>query len=128
MLGKAENRLNSCLGAQTQFKGDLTVKGVLRIDGSVIGKIWADQLILSKSADVKGELHAGSIVVGGRVEGNLMASELVEIRAKGCVNGDVNTPKLLVNEGGEFNGRIDMKNGDPKVLDFDPVPTEIAAE
>ncbi len=118
MFSKEEHKLNSLFGPQSEFKGELAVKGLLRVDGSVTGKIQADQLILSETAEVQGDLLAKKIIVGGRVKGNLKASELVEIQSKGRVEGDVCTDKLLVVEGGEFNGRIEMNEEAPKVMDF----------
>ena len=127
MFEKAENKLNSLLGSRCELKGELTVSGILRIDGSIIGKIRADRLILTETADVKGDLQAKSIIVGGRIEGSLRASELVEIQAKGKVTGDVFTEKLLVMEGGEFNGRIEMNEDGARVLDFENKPIEASA-
>jgi cytoskeletal protein CcmA (bactofilin family) len=127
MRGKSENKLNSYLGSGCEFEGELKVKGVLRIDGVVKGNIQADHLILSETADVKGELLARSIVVGGRAEGILKASELVEIQAKGRVKGDVITDKFVVAKGGDLNGRIEMKEGESKVLSFDSSAQESSA-
>lgn len=125
MFDKAENRLNSFLGSQCEFEGDLTVKGFLRIDGSIKGNVQADRLLLSESAYVEGELSAASIIVGGRIEGSLRASELVQIQSKGKVNGDVFTQKFLVTEGGEFNGRIEMNINGAGIQD--PVADSIKA-
>jgi cytoskeletal protein CcmA (bactofilin family) len=109
MLGKGADKLKSFLGTESEFLGDLTVNGILKMDGSVTGKIQADQVILSDTAFIKGEVIAGKIYVGGRVEGILRAAELVEIQAKGKVTGEILTKKFLVQEGGEFNGKIEMK-------------------
>ena len=84
-------------------------------------------MILSETAEVQGDLLAKKIVVGGRVKGNLKASELVENQSKGRVEGDVFTDKLLVVEGGEFNGRVEMNQDTPKVMDFDSKSLEAAA-
>lgn len=128
MFDKTQNKLTSFIGPECEFKGEMKVKGILRIDGSVAGKIQADRLILSETADVKGDVRAVSIIVGGRMEGNLRASDLVEIRAEGSVKGDVFTDKLLVTEGGEFNGRIEMVEGATSPLKFESPETEAAAK
>ena len=128
MFGKEIHKPNSLFGPQSEFKGDLAVKGLLRVEGSVKGKIQADQLILSETAEVEGDLLAKKIVVGGRVVGKLKASELVEILAKGRVKGDVFTDKLLVVEGGEFNGRIEMNDKTQKGMDFNSTPMEASAK
>lgn len=109
MFGKDIEKLKSFLGTESELQGSLTVKGVLRLDGTARGRIQADQVILSATANLNGEIVARKIIVEGSVEGSLRASELVEIGSRGKVKGDIYTPGLIVIEGGRFNGRIEMK-------------------
>lgn len=88
------------------------------MDGAVTGKICADQVLLSETAYIKGEISAEKIIVGGKVEGILRASDVVEIRSRGKVTGDVFARRFLVMSGGEFNGRIDMTSDAQNILDF----------
>ncbi len=118
MFSKDTEKLESLIGANTDFQGELNVKGTLRVDGQVDGRLNAECVILSETAVVKGEVTAKKIIVGGKVEGNLRAQEILEIRAKGKVLGDIFTNKLSVMQGGEFNGKIEMKMDESKVLDF----------
>ena len=118
MFSKDSDKLESLIGANTAFQGELNVKGTLRVDGQVDGRLNAECVILSETAVVKGEVTAKKIIVGGKVEGNLRAQEILEIRAKGKVLGDIFTNKLSVMQGGEFNGKIEMKIDASKVLDF----------
>jgi cytoskeletal protein CcmA (bactofilin family) len=118
MFHKNSEKLKSFLGSESEFQGDLVTKGILRMDGIVQGKIQADQVIVSETSVIKGEIIAKRIVVGGRVEGCLRGQEIVEITANGKVTGDVFTNKLLVMEGAEFNGRIEMK-AEQNVFEFD---------
>ncbi len=108
MFSKDNEKLESFIGANSDFQGDVHMKGTLRIDGRVDGQVNADCVILSDSAVIKGNVTAKKIVVGGRIEGNLNVKELVEIKSKGKVLGDIFTHKLAVMEGGEFNGQIEM--------------------
>jgi cytoskeletal protein CcmA (bactofilin family) len=119
-------KLQSFLGSKSEFHGELKIKGVLRLDGAVTGKIEADQVILSETAFFKGEIIAKKIIVGGLVEGTLRASDLLEIGSKGRVNGDIFTNKLAVANGGQFNGRIDMNPDQSNVLDFESKSREIS--
>jgi cytoskeletal protein CcmA (bactofilin family) len=114
-----EDKLKSFLGTQSQLHGELISIGILRLDGAVTGRIQADEVILTETAFIKGDIVAKRIIVGGNVEGTLRASDLVEIGTKGRVNGEIFTNKLLVIEGGKFNGRIEMKSDKPNVLDFE---------
>lgn len=118
MFGK-DNKLKSFLGTQAQLHGELISSGILRLDGTVTGRIQSDEVILTETAFIKGDIVARRIIVGGNVEGTLRASDLIEIGSKGRVNGEIFTNKLLVIEGGKFNGRIEMKTDKPNVLDFE---------
>ena len=128
MFGKDMEKLKSFLGTQSELQGDLTVTGILRLDGNACGKIQADEVILSATAIMNGDVVARKIIVGGRVEGSLRASDLVEIGSKGKVKGDIYTNKLVVIEGGEFNGRIEMKADKLNVLDFESRSQEISSK
>ncbi len=120
MFSKDAEKLRSFVGAQSEFRGELTVAGTLRMDGVVTGRVQADEVILSEAATIKGDVLARKIIVGGKVEGNIRASELVEIGSKGKVRGDIFTNNLSVMEGAEFNGKIEMRTEESKVLDFEP--------
>ncbi len=126
MFGKDGEKLKSFLGARSEFQGELTAEGILRMDGAVTGKVEADEVILSETAVIKGNVVAKRIIVGGKVEGILRAENLVEITPKGKVKGEIFTNKLLIMEGGEFNGRIEMKAGEPNVLDFEARNQELS--
>lgn len=126
MFGKDMEKLKSFLGTQSELQGELIVKGILRLDGGVSGRIQADQVILSETAIIKGEIAAKKIIVGGKVEGTLRATDLLEIGSKGKVRGEIFTNKLLVMEGGEFNGQIEMRSDKPNILDFESKSQEIS--
>ena len=119
MFEKETDKLESFLGKNSLFKGDLNVQGTLRIDGRIEGQLEADHLILSESAVVKGEVKAKRLIVGGTVDGSIDAQELVEIKSKGKVLGDIFTRRLSISEGGEVNGKIEMKKEESNVVELD---------
>jgi cytoskeletal protein CcmA (bactofilin family) len=121
MLSKNAEKTESFLGSNARIKGEMTVEGTLRLDGTIEGGLIADCVILSEKAMVKGDIAAQKIVIAGTVEGNLRAKELVEILSKGKVLGGILTPKLSVVEGGELNGKIEMKMemGESQIIDFE---------
>jgi cytoskeletal protein CcmA (bactofilin family) len=119
MFEKETDKLESFLGKNSLFKGDLIVQGTLRIDGRIEGQLEADHLILSESAVVKGEVKAKRLIVGGIVDGSIDAQELVEIKSKGKVLGDILTRRLSISEGGEVNGKIEMKKEESNVVELD---------
>ncbi len=114
MFSKETDKLESFLGMNSCFKGELNVRGTLRVDGTVEGQLDADYVILSESAEVKGEIKAKKILIGGKMDGNVRAQEMVEIKSNGKVLGDIFTPKLAIIEGAEFNGKVEMKKAEMK--------------
>ena len=125
MFSKETDKLDTFLGINSSFKGELNVRGTLRVDCTVEGQLYADNVILSESAQVKGEIKAKTIIIGGKIDGNVRAQELVEIKSKGKVFGDIFTPKLTIIEGGELNGRVEMKKAEmkkeeSKVIELEP--------
>lgn len=76
-------------------------------------------MVLSETGALNGEVSAGRIIVGGKVEGSLRAQEIVEIKDTGKVQGEIFANKFTVMEGGEFNGKIEMKTHEIKALDFE---------
>ncbi|MEW6586416.1 MAG: polymer-forming cytoskeletal protein [Nitrospirota bacterium] len=118
MFTKNTEKLESFVGANSSFRGDAETKGTLRIDGLLAGNVNADWVILGEKASVKGDISARGIIIGGSVEGNLRAKEIVEIKSKGRVSGDIATSKLTINEGGIFDGRSMMQKDETKVIEF----------
>ncbi|MDR1728995.1 MAG: polymer-forming cytoskeletal protein [Acidobacteriota bacterium] len=102
------DKLKSFLGNPSELRGDLVSGGILRLDGVVVGNIRADEVILSETASIQGEVAANKIIVGGRMDGTLRAADVVEIRAKGRVDGTIVTKRIVLASGGEFSGRIEM--------------------
>ncbi|HYB19577.1 MAG TPA: polymer-forming cytoskeletal protein [Thermodesulfobacteriota bacterium] len=109
MFSKSSEKLESLIGIRTDFQGEFTVKGTLRVDGRVDGRVNADCVVLSETGFIKGEVIARKIIIGGKIEGILRAQEILEIKATGKILGEIFTNKICVTEGGEFNGKIEMK-------------------
>lgn len=118
MFHKNTEKLESFIGPNSNFKGDIDTKGTLRIDGNLEGNVNADWVILGEKAYLKGDVTARGIVIGGRVEGNLRAKEIVEIKSKGQVFGEISTNKLSIVEGGVFDGMSSMQRDESKIVEF----------
>jgi cytoskeletal protein CcmA (bactofilin family) len=116
MFTKESDKLESFLGMNSNFKGELNIRGTLRVDGAVEGQLNADYVILSESSAVKGMIKAKKVIIGGKVDGSIRAQELVEVKSKGKVLGDIFTQKLAITEGGEFNGKVEMKKEESNVI------------
>jgi cytoskeletal protein CcmA (bactofilin family) len=113
-----ENKLESLIGENSRFQGNISVKGTLRIDGILEGDISADYVILGGKSTVKGNVSAKGVTIGGRIEGSLKVAEIVEITPKGAVTGDIFTARLSIAEGGTYNGRISMGTSVSNVVEF----------
>jgi cytoskeletal protein CcmA (bactofilin family) len=101
------------IGRSVVIKGDLSGSEDLTIEGQVNGKIELREHVLTigSNAKIKAEVFAKAIIVLGEVIGNITASEKVEIRDKGSVDGDITSPKVAIAEGTHFRGSIDMQPG-----------------
>ena len=98
------------IGKSITINGDLTGEEDLVIEGKVEGKVTLpnSQLTIGANGTIKAEVSAKSVVVVGRVSGNVRGTERVEIQATGIVEGDVIAPRLVVAEGAVVNGSIQM--------------------
>lgn len=99
------------IGKSVVIKGELKGSEDLTIEGRVEGKIELRQHVLTIGAhgQIEAELFAKSVVVMGKVNGNITASEKIEIRENGSVDGDVAAPRVAIAEGAHFRGSIDMQ-------------------
>ena len=93
------------------IKGELTVDEDLTVEGRVEGKIELSDhdLWISPHGSVKAEIHAKSVIIAGAVIGSIFASEMVEIRLSGSVQGNIQSPRVSLVDGATFTGRIDTE-------------------
>ncbi|SVA12223.1 uncharacterized protein METZ01_LOCUS65077 [marine metagenome] len=99
------------VGKSVVIKGEINGSEDLMIEGKVDGKISLPQNTLTVGADgtLKAEISAKVVIVLGEIRGNVRASEKVDIRDHGTVNGDIITKKLAIADGAHFRGSIDMQ-------------------
>ena len=100
----------SCLGASLEIKGKISGEEDLQIDGKVEGSIalQGQRLTVGRSGQLNSEVHAREVVVYGKVQGNLRASDRVEIKKDGSVTGDITTSRISIEDGAYFKGRIEI--------------------
>jgi cytoskeletal protein CcmA (bactofilin family) len=104
------------IGKSVVIKGELNGSEDLTIEGQVEGKIELREHVLTigPNGKIKAELFAKSIVVLGEVTGNVTASDKVDIRENGSVDGDITAPRVAIAEGAHFRGSVDMQNKSAK--------------
>jgi cytoskeletal protein CcmA (bactofilin family) len=118
MFKKQSDKLESLVGFNSEFNGEINVSGTLRIDGKFSGSVVAGWIVVGEQAVVKGDMHAKGVIVGGKVEGNIKADELVELKPTAHLFGDIYSKKLVIAEGGIFMGRSISQGNETKLIDF----------
>src|SRR5687768_11659144 len=101
---KPQSRIDSLIGAGTTLEGNMTFSGGLRVDGRINGNVASngDQpgtMVISEQAEVNGEIRVNHIIVNGRVNGPIHASETLDLQAKAHVSGDVHYRRLEIQGG-----------------------------
>lgn len=103
--------VHTLLGKGSEFEGKLSFEGQVRIDGRFSGQISTkDTLVIGEGARVTAEILAGNVVVNGTVEGNIKATNLVELHPPARVKGSIETPALSIDKGVIFEGSCKMEN------------------
>lgn len=99
------------IGKSVVIKGELNGSEDLTIEGQVEGKIELRQNVLTIGANgrIKAQVFAKAVIILGEVTGNVTATEKVDIRDNGSVDGDIASPRVAIAEGAHFRGAIDMQ-------------------
>jgi cytoskeletal protein CcmA (bactofilin family) len=101
------------LGKGSRVTGKLSFEGPAQIDGHVDGEINAqDTLTIGEGAVVNAQITGASVIVHGRVTGDVTARKRLEIRSPGALLGNVSTPSLVIHEGVIFEGQCSMGSAD----------------
>src|SRR5713101_8918559 len=107
------NRAAGWLGSSLHVKGDITGSEDLLIDGSVEGLIQLDErkLTVGTTAKLTADINARDVVVYGYVKGNVRASGRIEIKKDGSVIGNLTTAQIMIEDGADFKGSIEIDRG-----------------
>src|SRR5687768_16182130 len=99
------------IGKSVVIKGELNGSEDLTIEGHVEGKIELKDHVLTigPNGKIKAAVFAKSVIVLGEVNGNVTATEKVDIRDGGAVDGDIVSPRVAIAEGAHFRGTVDMQ-------------------
>jgi len=97
------------LNSDVELKGTLKFAGELTFDGKLDGDINSDGVLnLGDNAVIKGNLSINSVVLRGKINGNVTAKERIEIKTKTELFGDIRSPKLVIEEGVTFVGKSEV--------------------
>ncbi len=97
------------LSSDVEVKGTLKFSGELQFDGKLEGEIQTDGVLnLGDSAIINGNINAQTVVVRGKITGNIVAKDKIEIKTKTELFGDIRSAKLVVEEGVTFVGKTEV--------------------
>lgn len=102
-------------GPDVIFDGKLTGNEPVAIEGTVRGSInLSADLVVGPRARVEATVHAKTVIVEGKLTGDISADDRVELVASASVDGNIKAPKIIVAEGAKFRGNVDMGSTRPK--------------
>jgi cytoskeletal protein CcmA (bactofilin family) len=123
-----KERDNVNIGKSVVIKGELNGSEDLTIEGQVEGTIQLRDHVLTIGANgrIKAQVFAKSVIVLGEVAGNVTATDKVDIRDNGSVDGDIVAPRVAIAEGAHFRGSVDMQRKAGQPAPSAPKPTATA--
>jgi cytoskeletal protein CcmA (bactofilin family) len=121
------NADQATIGKSLFIKGEITGSESLFVDGKVEGSInlAGNRVTIGRNGQVAASIVAREIVVLGKVRGNVSATDRVDIRAEGSLNGDVSAARISIEDGAFFKGGIDIRKPEGKpgaVVAAQPAP------
>jgi cytoskeletal protein CcmA (bactofilin family) len=108
-MNATQSNSKNVLNSDVDIKGTLKFSGELTFDGKLDGDINSEgTLNLGDNAVVKGNINVNAVIVRGKVTGNVIAREKIDIKAKTELFGDIKAPRLAIEEGVTFVGKTDV--------------------
>lgn len=106
-----DGNVDTLIGAKVVIRGDVQFSGGLYVEGRIIGKVQADEgesavLILAESGSIEGEVRVPVVMINGQLNGDVHASERVELASKARVLGNVHYKVVEMNAGAQLTGRL----------------------
>lgn len=105
-----EGRLSGFVGSGTMLTGETTFQAMLRVDGHLTGRVTSETgtLIVGSTGRVDANIMVGTAMVNGTVNGDIIATEKIELGRTARVIGNVQTPRLMIEDGAVFEGSCSM--------------------
>jgi cytoskeletal protein CcmA (bactofilin family) len=107
--------LTAFIDQGSEFEGKLSFRDTVRIDGRFRGEIASENtLIVGESGEIEATIRSNTIAISGHVTGDVNALAKVVLHKTAVVNGNVNTPSIVIEEGAVLNGQLEMSGGADK--------------
>jgi cytoskeletal protein CcmA (bactofilin family) len=123
--------VDTLIGPQVTIRGDLEFSGGLYVEGRIVGRVTAVEgeravLMLADNGSIEGEVRAPVVMIDGRLDGDVHASERVELAAKARVQGNVHYRMVEMHAGAQVTGRLVHADAAGATVLDGPVPTLMA--
>ncbi|MDH3770083.1 MAG: polymer-forming cytoskeletal protein [Nitrospirota bacterium] len=106
---QAKKEVVAFFGAGVECIGEIWYEGNVQIDGRLEGTIHTKgTLVIGDRAVVKAKIEAGTVICKGKIQGEVVAKESIKLLSPGLIDGTMSAPRLSVENGGVFNGRVSM--------------------
>ncbi len=107
---QGDTTMDTIIGTHTQIEGNIHSVGNLRIEGKIKGSIRCEaDIYIGTYGCVHSNIFAGNVIIAGEVFGDVKAVDHITIEPTGKLTGNIESPRLIFKEGGEFNGTSSMK-------------------
>jgi cytoskeletal protein CcmA (bactofilin family) len=112
----AQSGAQAMIGKGLSIKGDISGNESLFIDGKIEGSINlpGNRVTVGENGQVAANIVAHDVLILGKLQGNVTATDRVDIRANGALHGDVATARISIEDGAFFRGGIDIRKPDAK--------------
>lgn len=109
---EVENNAINLIGVGTNIKGNVESSGDIRIDGGLVGNLKTNgKVVIGSTGVVKGEIVCKNSDLEGKIEGKIIVSELLSLKATSVINGDIVAKRLAIEPGARFIGNCNMGDG-----------------
>jgi cytoskeletal protein CcmA (bactofilin family) len=106
---QAKKEVVAFFGVGVECIGEIWYEGNVQIDGRLEGIIHTKgTLVIGDGAVVKAKIEAGNVICKGNIQGEVVAKESIKLLSPGFIDGTMSAPRLSVETGGVFNGRVTM--------------------
>jgi len=106
---QAKKEVVAFFGAGVECIGEIWYEGNVQIDGRLEGTVHTKgTLVIGDQAVVKAKIEAGTVICKGKIHGEVVAKESIKLLSSGLIDGTMSAPRLSVENGGVFNGRVSM--------------------
>ena len=113
------------IGIGTKIHGDINSNGDIRVDGSLTGKlITKGKVVIGETGKVKGEINCKNSDVEGSIEGKITVAQLLALKTKARIKGDIIANKLAIEPGCQFTGNCDMATTSSVPSNEEPIKNE----